>query len=147
MTTYERLVAELGNELGIALAPDSAGLTEVFAEGRAVLVRADETGERELTVFTVLATAPEGGFPPDELRCALEMNLFGRKVVGHHLGIFADSLILSATLTLADLTAETFAERLLLLTRVAGQLADSLNSPAPESGAAAVSFGENIMQV
>ena len=111
MTTYERLISELGDGLGIALSPDSAGLTEVFVEDRAVLVRADETGERELTIFTVLATAPEEGFSSAALQRALEMNLFGREVVGHHLGLFADSLILSSALPLEDLSAEALADR------------------------------------
>jgi hypothetical protein len=131
MTTYERLISELGDGLGIALSPDSAGLTEVFVEDRAVLVRADETGERELTIFTVLATAPEDGFSPAALQRALEMNLFGREVVGHHLGLFADSLILSSALPLEDLSAEALADRLVALVRLAGTLSESLSSHVP----------------
>ena len=110
-------------------------------------MRADETGENEVMAFTTVATAPEEGFPSEMLKRALAANLFGREVVGHHLGIFADSLILSATLPLANLTPEDFAERLLLLARVAGQLANSLGAPAAEPDATTVSLGENILQV
>ena len=137
MTTYERLISELGDGLGIALSPDSAGLTEVFVEDRAVLVRADETGERELTIFTVLVTAPEDGFSPAALQRALEMNLFGREVVGHHLGLFADSLILSSALPLEDLSAEALADHLVALVRLAGTLSESLSSHVPTSADAA----------
>ena len=137
MTTYERLISELGDGLGIALSPDSAGLTEVFVEDRAVLVRADETGERELTIFTVLATAPEEGFSSAALQRALEMNLFGREVVGHHLGLFADSLILSSALPLEDLSAEALADRLVALVRLAGTLSESLSSHVPSPADAA----------
>ena len=128
MTTYERIISELGDGLGMALAPDSSGLTELFAENRAVLVRADETGENELTVFTTVATAPEDGFPADTLKRALAMNLFGREVAGHHLGFFADTLILSASLPLADLTAEALGDRLVMLARVADTLAGQLEA-------------------
>ena len=131
MTTYERLVSELGDGLGIALAPDGAGLTEVFAEDHAVLLRADETGERELTVFATVVTAPEEGFPPDTLKRALAMNLFGREVAGLHLGLFADVLILSTALPLADLAAESLADRIVMLARLAGKLADELAGPGP----------------
>ena len=58
MTTYERIISELGDGLGIDLAPDGSGVTEVCAEDRIVLLRADETGERELTVFTVAMAFP-----------------------------------------------------------------------------------------
>ena len=137
MTTYERLISELGDGLGIALSPDSAGLTEVFVEDRAVLVRADETGERELTIFTVLATAPEEGFSSAALQRALEMNLFGREVVGHHLGLFADSLILSSALPLEELSAEALADRLVALVRLAGTLSESLSQHVPPPADAA----------
>ncbi len=130
MTTYERLVSELGDGLGTALAPDGSGLTEVFAEDRAVLLRPDETGEAELTVFATVATAPAGGFTPDALKRALSMNLFGREVAGHHLGLFADTLILSAALPIPDLSAEALAERIVMLARLANTLADALAVPA-----------------
>ena len=150
MTTYERLVSELADGLGAALAPDASGLTEVFSEDRAVLLRADETGERELTVFAVVATAPEGGFPTDTLKRALGMNLFGRDVAGLHLGLFADTLILSASLQLADQTAETLAEQIVMVARTAGRLAGTLagsadnNAPAQTGGA---TLGEGFMTV
>ena len=149
MTTYERLVSELGDGLGVALAPDGSGLTEVFVEDRAVLLRADETGECELTAFSVVATATGDGFPPDTLRRALAMNLFGREVAGLHLGLFADTLILSASLPLADLTAEALAERIVMLARLADKLAGALasSSPAAPSGDEALGLGGGFMAV
>lgn len=142
MTTYERILSELGDGLGIALSPDPDGIAEVAAEGRSVLLRADETGERELQAFTIVATAPKGGFPDKTLRAALEMNLFGREVAGHHLGLFANSLLLSATLPLVGLGAEELAERILVLVRLAGDLAGRLSDAADDvSSAADVAIG------
>ena len=137
MTTFERIVSELGDGLGIALAPDSAGIVQLFAENRLVLFRADETAERELTVFSTVAVAPDGGFKPETLKRALSMNFFGREVVGHHLGLFGDSLVLSATIPLADLSAEDLADRIVMLARLAGTLSGSLDSAAPAAEVAA----------
>lgn len=149
MTTYERLVSELGDGLGIKFALDDSGVVEMFVEGHAVLLRADETGECELTAFTVLAVAPEGGFPPETLRRALEMNLFGRDVAGHHLGLFADSLVLSANLPITGLTAEGLADRIVMLARLAGELSGSLEltSDAPAESAGPSSLDGPFMAV
>ena len=140
MSTFERILTELGEGLGIDLAPGSDGVAEVAAEGRIVLLKADETGEREVLVFATVATAPAGGFPAGTLRTALEMDLFGRllgpsvialdlfgrDVAGHHLGLFAGSLLLSATLPLDGLSAEGLAERILVVSRLAGELSGRL---------------------
>ena len=131
MTTYERLMSELADGLGADISPDESGITEVFAEGRVVTLRGDETGERELSAFTSVATAPEKGFDAATLSRALEMNLFGREVAGHHLGLFGDMLILSASIPLAGLTAEDLADRLVVLARLAGELSSSLGPDAP----------------
>ncbi len=74
MTTYERLISELSGDIGVDLAPDRAGVTMLSAEDRVVLIRADETNEQELTIFTTVAKAPEGGFPCDTLARALELS-------------------------------------------------------------------------
>ena len=137
MTTFERLVTELGDGLGISLVPDSADVVRLYVENRLVLLHPDETRERELTVFSTVAVAPEGGFPPATLKRALAMNLFGREVVGHHLGLFADSLVLSASIPLADLSAEDLADRIVMLARLAGTLSGSFESAAPTVEAAA----------
>ncbi len=146
MTTFERLLSELGDGFGLALAPDSDGIAEIAADGRIVLLRADETGERELLLFSTVATAPEGGFPAGTLRAALELDLFGRDVAGHHLGLFADSLLLSATLPLEGLSAETLADRILVLARLAGQLSGRL-AAAPPAEPEAVAGGDGFIAV
>ena len=133
MTTFERILSELGEGLGIDLAPGS---------------------ERELLVFSTVATAPEGGFPAETLRAALELDLFGRDVAGHHLGLFAGSLLLSATLPLEGLSAEALADRILVLARLAGQLSGRLAGQSSERPAApppaepgAVAAGDGFIAV
>ena len=129
MTTFERLLSELGEALGIDISPGSDGIAEVSADGRIVLLRTDETGEREALVFSIVATAPEGGsFSAATLSTALEMDLFGRDVAGHHLGLFAGSLLLSASLPLEGLDAETLAERILAVSRLARELSGRLTA-------------------
>ena len=143
MTTFERILSELGDGLGVPLSPGAGGIAELFAEGRCVLLRADETGEREVLLSVAAATAPAGGFSAATLRTALELDLFGRDVAGHHLGLFADTLFLSATLPLEGLSAETLAERVLALARLAGGVsgrlaaAEAVSSPASPAPAGA----------
>lgn len=150
MTTYERLLSELSEGLGIDCSPDSDGIAELFAEGHIVLLRPDATGEREILAFATVASAPEGGFPAETLRRALELNLFGRDVVGHHLGYFAGSLLLSANLPIEGLTAENLADRILVLARLAGTLSERLSATeaAPAASDAPPSLsGDGFMAV
>ena len=126
MTTYERILDELGSGLGIALAPDADGIAEVAVGNRIVLLRADETGEQQITIFTTVLTAPEGEFPPETLKRALTMSLFGRETGDHQLGLFADTLILSTTVSIPDLTAEALADRLVALAHLADTLSGAL---------------------
>ena len=142
MTTFERLLSELGEALGIDISPGSDGIAEVSADGRIVLLRTDETGEREVLVFTTVATAPEGGsFSAATLSAALEMDLFGRDVAGHHLGLFAGSLLLSASLPLEGLDAETLAERILAVSRLARELSGRLAADEAVGAPGGVSAG------
>ena len=142
MTTFERLLSELGEALGIDISPGSDGVAEVSADGRIVLLRADETGEREALVFSIVATAPEGGsFSAATLSTALEMDLFGRDVAGHHLGLFAGSLLLSASLPLEGLDAETLAERILAVSRLARELSGRLAAAEAVGAPGGVSAG------
>ena len=90
-----------------------------------------------MVVFTVVATAPEGGFAAGTLARALKMNLFGLEVAGHNLGLFGDVLILSASLPIADLSVESLADRVVAVARLAGVLSDSLGTDEPSAAEAA----------
>ena len=51
MTTCEKLVAELGQELDLELAPGTDGTTEIAVEGRLTLIKPDATGE-SVTIYS-----------------------------------------------------------------------------------------------
>jgi len=131
MTTYERLIRKLGEGLGIELGIGAGGIVEVAVEERVVLLKPQE-GDETLTIFTVAATAPEGEkFTSATLEKALSLNLFGNGTLGGHLGLFINSLILSASVSMAELNAEDLAERLLVFARFAEKLAKELQAEEP----------------
>lgn len=132
MTPYENAVARLASELGIGISTGDDHVCEIAVDGRVVMLRPLDETETSFTIFAPVATAPEGAaFPAETLGKALAMDLFGADTLGGHIGLFADSLILSAPAIDAEgLDAETFAERLLVFSRLAGDIEQKLASPA-----------------
>ena len=129
MTTCEKLVAELGQELDLELAPGTDGTTEIAVEGRLTLIKPDATGE-SATIYTIVAMA-DGTHDQETMRAALSINLFGLKTLGGHLGMYLDAFIYSCTEPLADLTAEALADKLVAFARVANEIAEKLKSGGP----------------
>ena len=82
---------------------------------------------------------------------ALAMNLFGAETLGLHLGLFGDALILSGTVAMEGLTAESLAERLISLSRHIGKLAEKLESgdaeTAPRGEDLSLQWDSGFMQV
>ncbi len=60
--------------------------------------------------------------------CALELSLFGKGVVGRHLGIFAGAMLLSGNVAIDGLTAETFAKEVIAFASLANDLSSCLCS-------------------
>ena len=129
MTTCEKLVAELGQELDLELAPGTDGTTEIAVEGRLTLIKPDATGE-SATIYTIVAMA-DGTHDQETMRAALSINLFGLKTLGGHLGMYLDAYIYSRIEPLADLTAEALADKLVAFARVANEIAEKLKSGGP----------------
>ena len=129
MTTCENLVAELGQELDLELAPGTDGTTEIAVEGRLTLIKPDVTGE-SATIYTIVAMA-DGSHDQEMMRSALSINLFGLKTLGGHLGMYLDAYIYSRIEPLADLTAEALADKLVAFARVANEIAEKLKSSGP----------------
>ena len=129
MTTCEKLVAELGHELDLELAPGTDGTTEIAVEGRLTLIKPDATGE-SATIYTIVAMA-DGSHDQEMMRSALSINLFGLKTLGGHLGMYLDAYIYSRIEPLADLTAEALADKLVAFARVANEIAEKLKSGGP----------------
>lgn len=124
MTTCEKLVAELGQELDLELAPGTDGTTEIAVEGRLTLIKPDATGE-SATIYTIVAMA-DGTHDQETMRAALSINLFGLKTLGGHLGMYLDAFIYSCTEPLADLTAEALADKLVAFARTANEISEKL---------------------
>ena len=146
MTTYERLIRELGEGIGSELDIDAGGIVEIAVEERAVLLKPQE-GDEALTMFTVAATAPEDGkFAAATLEKALSLNLFGNGTLGGHLGLFANSLILSSNVSLADLNVGGLAKHLIAFARFAEKLAKDLQAEEEGTTPASAGAGEEALQ-
>lgn len=129
MTTCEKLVSELGEELGLELKPDPDGITEIAVEGRLAFIKPDAVGE-SATLYTVVAMA-DGSPDPETMKSALSINLFGRQTLGGHVGIYLDAYIYSRIEPVADLSVEALADRLVAFARVANEIAEKLKPAKP----------------
>lgn len=128
MTPYETAVAALSEALGTKLEIASDRLCDVDVDNRLVILRPMGEAEASVTMFTPVAGAPDEGKLPAEVKDkALSMDLFGRETLGGHLGLFGESILLSAPpVEATGLAAEAFAERLLAFSRFAGEVEQKL---------------------
>lgn len=129
MTTCEKLLSELGEELGLELKPGPDGITEIAVEGRLALIKPDAAGE-SATFYTVVAMA-DGAPDPETMKSALSINLFGRQTQGGHVGIYLDAYIYSRVEPVAGLSAEALADRLVAFARAANEIAEKLKPGKP----------------
>lgn len=130
MEKEELLVDELSGLTGVELELSSDKICELAVEDRVVVLRY-RPDDGDWLYFTVVAE-PEDGPGKQMMEKSLRLNLFGAETLGLHLGLFGKALILSGTVAMDGLTAETLAERLLLLARHAGKLAEKLESAEDE---------------
>ena len=138
MTPYETAVAALSEALEMKLEIASDRLCDIDVDGRLVILRPMGEAEASVTMFTLVAGAPDDGKLPAGVKDkALSMDLFGKETLGGHLGLFGESILLSAPPVEAEgLTAEAFAERLLAFSRFAGEVEQKLseaNVPSAET--------------
>ena len=124
MTPYETAIAALADALETKLEIASDRLCDVEVDGRLIVLRPIGEAEASIMMFALVAGAPEDGELSAEVKDrALSMNLFGTNTLGGHLGLFGQSLILSAPpIEATGLTAETFAENMLAFSRFAGEM-------------------------
>lgn len=124
MTPYETAINALAEALETKLEIASDRLCDVEVDGRLVVLRPVGEAEASIMMFALVAGAPEDGELSAEVKdCALSMNLFGTNTLGGHLGLFGQSLVLSAPpMEATGLTAEAFAENMLAFSRFAGEM-------------------------
>ena len=134
MTPYETAIAALSEALEMKLEIASDRLCDVEVDGRLVILRPMGEAEESLMTFALVADAPTDGKLPAEVKDrALSMNLFGAETLGGHLGLFGESIVLSApTIEATGLTAESLAENLLAFSRFARRRIFRAN-PGPEA--------------
>ena len=151
MTPYETAIAALADALETKLEIASDRLCDVEVDGRLIVLRPIGEAEQSIMMFALVAGAPENGELSTEVKDrALSMNLFGTNTLGGHLGLFGQSLILSAPpIEATGLTAEAFAENMLAFSRFAGEMEQKFaatggSSDETETAPAAVPQGDFI---
>lgn len=149
MEKEKLLVSELSGLTGVELELSSDGICELAVEDRIVVLRY-RPDDDDWLYFGVVAE-PEDGPGKQMMEKALRLNLFGAETLGFHLGLFGKALILSGSAAMDGLTAETLAERLLLLARHIAKLAETLESSEPEESLSGMEipspWGSGFMQV
>ena len=148
MEKEDLLIKELSELTGaeMDLSPDKT--CDLTVEDRIVVLRYRPEDDDWL-YFGIMAE-PEGGPSREMLAKALELNLFGSETLGLHLGLFGDALILSGTVGMDGLTAESFAEKLLFFSRKMNNLAEKLSVEDVETvsnaGEVPLPWGSGFMQ-
>ncbi len=132
MNRFELILQELGELSDVEMKPASDGIAEVVVRERAVLMRMVDETDSAIMLFTTVADEAD-----DAMKArALELSLFGKGVVGRHLGLFADALILSGNLVVDGLTAEAFAKEVIAFASLADDLSRRLCSVAEDEAKA-----------
>lgn len=132
MEKDELLVGELSELIGVELSYSDDKTCDLAVDGRIVVLR--YRPEDEDWLYFGVVSEPEDEQPRDALAKALELNLFGSETLGMHLGLFGNALVLSGSVPMEGLTAESFAERLLMLSRRIGKLAEKLEVESDSVG-------------
>lgn len=138
MEKDELLIKELSELIGVELVYSGDRMCDIAVDGRIVVLR--YRPEDDDWLYFGVVSESEGDQPREVLLKALELNLFGSETLGMHLGLFGNALVLSGTLPMEGLTAENFAERLLILSRHIGSLAEKLET---ESGSDNMQLSED----
>ena len=151
MTPYETAISALAEALGTKLEIASDRLCDVEVDGRLIVLRPVGEAEASIMMFALVASASDDGKLPVAVKdLALSMNLFGTDTLGGHLGLFGESIILSAPpLEASGLAAEAFAENMLAFSRFAGEVEQKLagaeaSSDGSEAAPDAVPKGDFI---
>ena len=147
MEKAKLLIQELAQLAGTKLEFQENAICELAVNGRLLLLRYRPEDDDWL-YFGVVLESEE--LSRETLEKALALNLFGAETLGLHLGLFAQSLILSGTVPMDGLNAEGLAEKLLFLSKCIAQLSEKLQSD--DSGAVAsipseLPFGANLISV
>ena len=120
------LIRELAGLTGVDLAYSDDRMCDIAVDGRIVVLR--YRPEDDDWLYFGVVSDPDDGPSRGVLAKALELNLFGAETLGMHLGLFGNALVLSGSVPMEGLTAESLAERLLLLSRQIGKLAAKLEN-------------------
>lgn len=142
MEKEELLIKELAEYTGAEISLGEDKTCELTIDGRVVALRYRPPSDDWL--YYCIATEWDDAVPEAALRKALSLNLFGTDTAGLYLGLFGNSLILSGSAAMTDLTAESLAERLVFLARKAEAFQTELNAAVDDEESASDTSPETV---
>ena len=136
MTPFESLIAEFARKTGLPLEVD--GRESCSLETEDLVVTLQYRRERDDVALFAPVTESGGELASETLRTALRLACNGKGTRGNYLGLFEDTLLLSAFVPFEGLTAAALGDRVLAFADAALAVRDALaasaaREPAPAS--------------
>ena len=142
MTPFESLIAEFAKNTGLPLEADAQESCSLETEN--LVITLQYRRERGDVVLFAPVSEPGEELPPETLRAALELACNGKGTRGNFLGLFDDTLLLSAFVPFEGLTAATLGDRVLAFADAALAVRVALAAPAAEQAAGGASSAETF---
>jgi hypothetical protein len=136
MTPFESLIAEFARKTGLPLEVDGRESCSLETEDLVVTLQYRRDRD-DVALFAPVAESGEE-LAPETLRAALRLACNGKGTRGNYLGLFEDTLLLSAFVPFEGLTAAALGDRVLAFADAALAVRDALaasaaREPAPAS--------------
>lgn len=142
MTPFESLIGEFSKETGLSLKADAGESCSLETDG--LVVTLQYRRERGDVAIFAPVSEPDADLPPETLRTALTLACNGKGTRGNFLGLFDDTLLLSAFVPFEGLTAATLGDRVLAFADAALAVRVALAAPAAEQAAGGASSAETF---
>ncbi len=136
MTPFESLIGEFSKETGLSLKADAGESCSLETDG--LVVTLQYRRERGDVAIFAPVSEPDADLPPETLRTALTLACNGKGTRGNFLGLFDDTLLLSAFVPFEGLTAAALGDRVLAFADAALAVRTALAAPTAELASAPV---------
>ena len=139
MSAFNKLMEEFAAATGVDAVVDNEGSCTLEADGLLFTLQYLEETDEVVLFAPVWQPEAEGMPPPSAtMRTALELGYDGKETGGAHIGLFADSLVLSIHLPMAGLDGEKLGVRITAFFDVATGIAAALAQASADGEAGTV---------
>ena len=134
MTPFESLISAFAKETGLPLEVDARESCSLETDG--LVVTLQYRRERGDVAIFAPVSEPDADLPPETFRTALTLACNGKGTRGNFLGLFDDTLLLSAFVPFEGLTAAALGDRVLAFADAALAVRTALAAPTAEPASA-----------